>query len=275
MVSRIDESVDYLHKHGVKNPVFGIILGSGLSDVGDLINIFESIEYNNIPGFCTSTVDGHRGKLIIGEVNRTEVLCMQGRFHYFEGYDFYQITFPVRVMQGLGIERLIITNAAGAVNTSFSIGDLMIIEDQINLMGTNPLIGKNLSQFGPRFPDMTESYKKNLINKIFACNAVKNLPIQKGVYVGIGTGPSYETPAEIKYIRSIGGDAVGMSTVPEVIVAKHGGMEVFGVSCITNMAAGVTGNKLDHKEVVESGRQVKGNLLKIITSVIDLWNTTK
>lgn len=248
-------------------PQVGLVLGSGLGILAEEIRKSIIIPYEDIPAFPKSTVEGHQGQLVIGELNKVPVLTMQGRFHYYEGYKMDKVTFPIRVMQSLGIKKLIVTNAAGGINLSFQSGTLMLITDHINLMGTNPLIGQNLEDFGPRFPDMTEAYSLRL--RTIATNVAQelNIKLREGVYAAV-TGPSYETPAEIKFLRTIGADAVGMSTVPEVIVANHGGMEVLGISCITNMAAGVSGQKLSHTEVVETANRVRENFRLLLFGVL-------
>ena len=220
-----------------------------------------------MPNFPISTVEGHEGRLVIGTLQGKTVVAMQGRFHYYEGYKMEEVTFPIRVMKLLGVKTLIVTNAAGAVNTSFKPGDLMIITDHINLSGNNPLIGKNLDLFGPRFPDMSNAYNKELrkIAKNVA-NSI-NIDIKEGVYAMM-SGPTYETPAEIKMIRILGGDAVGMSTVPEVIVANHCGIKVVGISCLTNMAAGILEQPLNHEEVIETSNKVKNNFITLMKTLI-------
>ncbi|MDK2822581.1 MAG: purine-nucleoside phosphorylase [Clostridia bacterium] len=260
-------TLEYIQKQIKIKPKIGLILGSGLGVLAEEITDPLFLPYKDIPNFPESTVEGHAGQLVIGKLADVPVLTMQGRFHYYEGYNLQKITFPIRVMQGLGIKFLIVTNAAGGINLSFSEGTIMLINDHINLMGTNPLIGKNLAEFGPRFPDMTEAYSSKLIS--LAKNVAKklNIEIREGIYAAV-TGPSYETPAEIKYLRTIGADAVGMSTVPEVIVANHGSMSVLGISCITNMAAGVTGKKLTHDEVMETAEKVRENLRSLLLGII-------
>lgn len=232
---RMNESAEFIKKrlNGAK-PKVGIVLGSGLGKLADKIENKEVIPYSEIPGFVRSTVNGHKGNLIFGVLGGKPVVAMQGRFHYYEGYTMEQVTFPIRVMKLLGIEYLFVSNAAGGVNYDFKVGDLMIITDHINLL-PNPLIGKNLSEFGTRFPDMTRPYEPSLIALAQEIGAKMGLSLKKGVYLG-GTGPTFETPAEYKYFRMIGADAVGMSTVPEVIVARHSSIPVFGMSVITNEA---------------------------------------
>lgn len=264
---KIQNAATFLKEKYKNVPKIGLILGSGLGVLAEEIENAVKIPYNEIPDFPVSTVEGHAGQLVFGSVNNVEVVAMQGRFHYYEGYSFEKVTFPVRVMKELGVEILIVTNAAGGVNESFTPGDLMIISDHINNMGNNPLIGPNDSRLGVRFPDMSEAYSKQL--RTLAKEISKNLNIetQEGVYVG-NTGPSYETPAEVRMIRTLGGDAVGMSTVPEVIVARHAGMEVMGISCISNMAAGILDQPLNHEEVIETTEKVKANFLLYVKELI-------
>lgn len=214
------------------------------------------IPYGDIPHFPVSTVAGHKGQFVVGKLEGREVLCMQGRFHYYEGYDLKQVTLPVRVMKLLGIGTLIVTNAAGGINTGFRPGNLMLIEDHLNLTGENPLIGENLEAFGERFFDMTVAYDREYRTLAENLAAELDIPLQKGVYAWL-TGPNYETPAEIRYLRTIGADAVGMSTVPEVLVARHCGLRVCGISCITNLAAGMGEGLLSHEEVKETADRVK------------------
>ncbi len=230
-------------------PRVGIILGTGLGSFADNIAVEHVLEYKDIPGFPVSTVEGHKGRLIFGEIEERKVVAMQGRFHYYEGYTMQQVTYPVRVMKLLGIEYLFVSNASGGINTSFRVGDLMIITDHINLM-PNPLIGKNMAELGPRFPDMHNCYDKELIARATAIAEQQNIKLQYGVYVG-GTGPTFETQAEYRYFKAIGGDAAGMSTVPEVIVARHMSVPVFGVSVITN--CGLSDEVGDHEDVQRQG----------------------
>lgn len=264
---KIQQAAQFLKEKNKQQPVIGLILGSGLGVLGDEVENALKIPYNEIPNFPVSTVEGHAGNLVFGLLNGIPVAVMQGRFHYYEGYSFEKVTFPIRVMKELGIKQLIVTNAAGGVNESFSPGDLMIISDHINNMGSNPLIGPNDSRLGVRFPDMSEAYSSE-IRMIAKQIAVKlNIPIQEGVYVG-NTGPTYETPAEVRMLRAIGGDAVGMSTVPEVIVARHAGMKVLGISCISNMAAGILDQPLNHEEVIETTEKVKFHFLQYVKEIV-------
>ncbi|MDD3151129.1 MAG: purine-nucleoside phosphorylase [Candidatus Gastranaerophilales bacterium] len=234
----MEKSIEYINwKSSNFQPEIGLILGSGLGDIANEIK-GTIVPYSKIPEFETSTVEGHAGQLVLGEFCNKKVIAMQGRYHFYEGHSLQTVTYPVKIMKKLGVKTLIVTNAAGGVNKDFYPGDLMIITDHINLLGSNPLIGENDKSLGERFPDMSNAYDKNLIS--LAEKIAKKLKIktQKGVYAGL-TGPSYETPAEIRMLRILGADAVGMSTVPEVIVANHMKMNVLGISCITNMAAGI------------------------------------
>lgn len=244
-----------------------VILGSGLGDYVDALQDARYLDYKDIPCFPVSTVAGHAGRWWVGTLHGKRVYMMQGRFHSYEGYDMWTVTMPIRVMSKLGVKKLIVTNAAGGVNTEYKPGDLMLINDFINLSGKNPLTGPNLDEFGPRFPDMTYAYSPEL-KKLTAEVAEKlNISIQKGVYCWLN-GPTYETPAEIRMVRTLGADAVGMSTVPETIVGRHCGMDVLGVSCITNMAAGILDQPLNHQEVMETGLRVKDTFSALIDGVI-------
>ena len=247
-------------------PEIGIILGSGLGAFANEIKGIR-IPYSEIPSFGESSVSGHSSQLVIGSYERKNIVAMQGRFHYYEGYSIEQVVLPVRVMKLLGVKTLIVTNAAGGVNLDYSPGDLMVIRDHINLLGTNPLIGKNIDEFGPRFPDMSEAYSRDLIRLVHEIADELKIKIKEGIYA-CSSGPSYETPAETRMIRVLGADASGMSTVPEVIVANHCGMKVLGISCITNMASGILGGKLDHQEVIDTAECIKGNFLGLIREVI-------
>lgn len=261
MLSKINEAAAYLKSHFSQQPRVGIILGTGLGGLVNEINIEKAIPYEQIPHFPVSTVEGHCGKFIIGTIGNVPVVAMQGRFHFYEGYGMVQVTFPVRVMKVAGIDKLIVSNASGGLNPSFKVGDIMVITDHINMFGTNPLIGKNSEYFGPRFPDMSEAYSKRLRALAYEVAKKNNIELKEGVYVGT-TGPSFETPAEYKMFRVLGADAVGMSTVPEVIVARHAGMEVFGVSIITN--ASNSNEAADHQDV----QRVAGAAEPLMTKVI-------
>ncbi|CAG9622366.1 purine-nucleoside phosphorylase [Sutcliffiella rhizosphaerae] len=263
----IKKSADYIKEKLSNTPQIGLILGSGLGVLAEEIQNPTVIPYQEIPEFPVSTVEGHAGQLVIGELEGKTVIAMQGRFHFYEGYAMDKVTFPVRVMKYLGVEKLIVTNAAGGVNESFEAGDLMILTDHINNMGTNPLIGPNNNELGARFPDMSEPYCKELRKLAKDVAAQIGLKVQEGVYVG-NTGPSYETPAEVRMLRTLGGDAVGMSTVPEVIVARHSEMKVLGISCISNMAAGILDQPLTHDEVMETTEMVKANFLQFVKTIV-------
>ncbi|MCL7747085.1 purine-nucleoside phosphorylase [Halalkalibacter sp. MEB205] len=248
-------------------PSIGLILGSGLGVLADEIQNPVKVPYSEIPNFPVSTVAGHAGQLVFGMLEGKQVVAMQGRFHFYEGYSMDVVTFPVRVMKALGVEQIIVTNAAGGVNESYEPGNLMIIKDHINNMGQNPLIGPNDEAFGVRFPDMSSAYSGRL-RELARDHAEKlTINVQEGVYVG-NTGPSYETPAEIRMLRTLGADAVGMSTVPEVIVARHAGLEVLGISCISNMAAGILPQPLTHDEVIETTEKVKSDFLALVKSIV-------
>ncbi|MFP7297770.1 purine-nucleoside phosphorylase [Neobacillus niacini] len=266
-IEKIQNAAGFLKGKYSNTPQVGLILGSGLGVLADEIENPVKIPYNEIPDFPISTVEGHAGQLVFGLLNGVEVVAMQGRFHFYEGYGMDKVTFPVRVMKELGVDMLIVTNAAGGVNESFEAGDLMIITDHINFMGTNPLIGPNDSKLGARFPDMSEAYSKELRAIAKDIAAQINLNVKEGVYFG-NPGPVYETPAEVRMVRTLGGDAVGMSTVPEVIVARHSGMKVLGISCISNMAAGILDQPLTHDEVIETTERVKANFLLYIKEIV-------
>jgi purine-nucleoside phosphorylase len=243
----------------------GLVLGSGLGILAEEIENPVYINYDEIPHFPVSTVEGHEGRLVIGNLRGKHVIAMQGRFHYYEGHSLDAVTYPIRIMKAIGVQQIIVTNAAGGINPSFKTGDLMIIKDHINLTSQNPLIGPNSE--GLRFPDMTEAYSKSLINLAKEIANKNKINVLEGVYAGM-PGPSYETPAEIKFLSVIGADAVGMSTVPEVIVAKHSGLEVLGISCISNMAAGISEYSLTHEEVMETTEKIKAQFLLLVKEIV-------
>ncbi|MBE5777840.1 MAG: purine-nucleoside phosphorylase [Clostridiales bacterium] len=245
----------------------GVILGSGLGDYAEALENKKSIAYENIPCFPVSTAPGHAGMWHCGMLHGKRVCMMQGRFHSYEGYDQWLVTMPIRVMKLLGVKVVIITNAAGGVNLDFSEGCLMMINDFINFSGKNPLTGPNLDEFGPRFPDMTFALDRELMTLAEDVAKEKDIPLQKGVYAWFN-GPSYESPAEIRMARTMGADAVGMSTVPEIIVARHSGLRTLGISCITNMAAGILDKALTEEEVLETGRRVKGTFRALLDEII-------
>ncbi len=248
-------------------PAAGVILGSGLGAFGDSLDDAVAIPYDEIPHWPRSSVVGHSGRLVLGRSAGVPVAVLQGRAHYYEGHSLATVVFPVRVLFQLGIRRLVVTNAAGAIRPDFRSGSLMLINDHINLVGSNPMIGPNDERFGARFFDMTEAYDRALRDRTKAAAAKLGIALSEGVYVSL-TGPSYETPAEIRMLRTLGADAVGMSTVPEVIAANHCGMKVLALSCLSNMAAGVVDQKLDHQEVLAAGRAVADSLLALLRAVL-------
>lgn len=267
MTTLFDQAADYLRSRTPLRPTTGIILGSGLGKLADAITQPTVIPYADIPHFKTSTAVGHKGNLIFGLLGQTPVVAMQGRFHYYEGYTMHEVTFPVRVMARLGIRRLLVSNAAGGINPDFRVGDLMVITDHISFM-PNPLIGKNIEAMGPRFPDMTAVYSRPLRRQAHQAAAQLGITLREGIYVA-ETGPTYETPAEYRMYRLLGGDAVGMSTVPEVIVARHSGLEVFGMSVITNCAHELDDNHLnDGNDVVKAADQAADAMTAIFTHII-------
>lgn len=267
MLGKIKETADFIKSKTQMRPKTGIILGTGLGNLVTQITEKEEIPYETIPNFPVSTVEGHSGKLIFGKLGNVVILAMQGRFHYYEGYDMKEVTFPVRVMKALGIENLLVSNASGGMNPEFEIGDLMIITDHINVFPEHPLRGKNFNELGTRFPDMSQAYSKEFIAKAKEIAKRNNIKVVEGVYVGT-SGPTFETPAEYKYFRIIGGDTVGMSTVPEVIVANHAGMKVFGMSIITDL--GVEGKivEVTHEEVQEIGNKVQPLMTQIMKELV-------
>ena len=266
MLEKIKKTADFLKKETSFSPRIGIILGSGLGSFVDEVDIKFSFSYDEIPNFPISTVEGHKGRLIFGTVKEKEVVVMQGRFHYYEESDIKKVVFPVRVMKYLGIEKLIISNASGGVNPNYEIGDLMIINDHINLI-PNPLVGPNLNELGTRFPDMSEPYCKEMINFAEEIAVDNNIKLQKGNYVGV-TGPTLETPAEYNYFRIIGGDTVGMSTVPEVIVARHMKIKCFGISVITDLGVPGKIKVVTHEDVQNVANKARPILAKLIQELI-------
>lgn len=267
MITAINEAVAYIRSRYNTQPMAGIVLGSGLGSFTAEMTIEAEIAYSDIPHFPVSTVEGHEGKLIFGELGGKKVVAMMGRFHCYEGYTPQEVIFPVRVMKFLGIATLLISNAAGGMNAGFKVGDLMIITDHISLFVINPLIGKNENTFGPRFPDMSEPYSKELINKVKAIAAKENIDVKEGVYCGV-TGPTFETRAEYKLLHIIGGDAVGMSTVQEVIAAAHMGLDVFGMSVITDIGIREDENKITHAEVLQAAKEAEPKLTLIFKELV-------
>jgi purine-nucleoside phosphorylase len=263
-IKEVIASIDALHR---QRPVIGLILGSGLGAYADSLENRTIIPYDKLPYFPSSTAPGHSGNLVLGEAEGVPVAVLQGRVHYYEGYSMADVTFPTRVLGGLGVRRLIITNAAGGINVDFKPGDLMLIKDHINLMGSNPLIGANPDEMGPRFPDMSEAYDPAMRSIALQVAQQKQIPVREGIYIGLA-GPSYETPAEIRMCRILGADAVGMSTVPETIVANHMGIRVLGISCITNMAAVILPRKLLHQEVMDTAQRVMDRFISLLRGII-------
>jgi purine-nucleoside phosphorylase len=266
-LEKIKETASYLSNLTGSKPFVGIILGTGLGGLVNEIETDHEVKYEDIPNFPVSTVKGHSGKLIFGKLGGKQVMAMQGRFHFYEGYDMKELTFPVRVMRAMGVENLIVSNACGGVNPDFEIGDLMILDDHVNLFPTNPLMGHNYEELGPRFPDMIEPYDHEFIKMAHEIAGVLGIPVQQGSYAGL-SGPCLETPAEYAYISNIGADAVGMSTVPEVIVGIHGGMRCFAMSVITDL--GVQGKqvKVTHEDVIEVANAAEPKMSGIVKELI-------
>jgi purine-nucleoside phosphorylase len=260
-------AVQFLESRLPSTPAVGVILGSGLGDFAESLEKPTTVRYDEIPEFPRSTVAGHAGKLYFGAVEEVPVIALSGRIHYYEGHSMASVVFPARVIGRLGCRTVIVTNAAGGINTRWKSGDLMLISDHINAFGTNPLIGPNDDDLGPRFPDMSDAYRGDLRALARRAAETAGVRLQEGVYVGVH-GPSYETPAEIRSLRTWGADAVGMSTVPEVIALNQMGVGVIGLSCITNMAAGVLPQKLDHKEVLETTQRVKGEIVRFLRATV-------
>lgn len=264
-MNHINEAAKYIKEQGVIHPEVGMVLGSGLGEIADEVQDAIVISYHDIPYFPESTVVGHEGALVYGVLNGTHVLVMKGRIHYYEGYSLEEVMFPVRVMHALGIDQLVITNAAGGINYNFEPGDLMLIVDQLNFTGTNPLLGPNEDELGPRFLDMNAAFDKELQHLAHKAALEQQIELKEGVYMGV-TGPTYETPAEIRMFRVLGADAVGMSTVFEVIAARHVGMRVLGISCITNLGSGMQ-TSLNHSEVVATTERVKEKFKTLIRAI--------
>jgi purine-nucleoside phosphorylase len=252
-------------------PKVAVILGSGLGGFAEQLPTPTALKYSDLPHFPKQVgdgVSGHKGQLLLSPWKDSHIVCLQGRFHYYEGYDSHAVTYPIRLLKALGVETLIVTNAAGGINPQFRAGDLMLINDHLNLTGRNPLIGPNDDTIGPRFPDMTEAYSLDLKEKAKAIAAQHNIPLQQGVYAGL-LGPCYETPAEVKMLQGLGADAVGMSTVAEVITARHAGLNIVGISCITNAAAAEGNEALNHQEVLDAGRAASQRFETLVSQLID------
>jgi purine-nucleoside phosphorylase len=265
--ARAERAAKFILSKTKLRPKIALVLGSGLGAFADDLAGAVKIPYAKIPGFPRSTAIGHAGRLVIGNVDNVAVAAMQGRVHFYEGYSAKEVVFPMRVLGRLGIRAAILTNAAGGINLEYKQGGLVILRDHIDLQGTNPLIGANDERFGPRFPDMTQAYWKSYRQAALAEAKRLGIEVHEGVYAAL-TGPSYETPAEIRYLRTIGADLVGMSTVPEVIVARHMGMRILGISCVTNMAAGILDQVINHAEVMETGERVKTQFVALLRAVI-------
>ena len=267
MLEKLQRIKNYLENLIEIKPKYGIILGTGLNNLVDSLEIIKSISYENIPEFPKSTVEGHEGNLIFAKINKIDVMIMQGRFHFYEGYSMEEVTLPIRLMRILNIRKVILSNAAGGMNSNFEIGDVMIINDHINL-APSPLIGKNISELGTRFPDMSEPYSKEMIESAERIFNESKICFHKGTYVCV-TGPNLETPAEYKFLKIIGGDAVGMSTVPEVIVARHMNMQCFAVSVITDLGIEGKIEKVTHEEIQQAAKKAQPNLITLIKKIID------
>ena len=264
---QVQSAAGLIRSRSTTVPATAVVLGSGLGGFASSLERAASIPYGDIPNWPTSSVVGHEGRLVIGEVSGRSIAALSGRAHFYEGHDLRTVTFATRVLGALGVKTLILTNAAGGINSGFAPGDLMVIDDHINLLGSSPLVGSNDERFGVRFPDLTNVYSPRLRRLADETAAAQGLTLRHGVYAACH-GPSYETPAEVRYLRTIGADAVGMSTVPEAIVARHMGIEVLGISCITNFAAGVLPQPLNHDEVIETAQRVRGTFIALLTGVI-------
>ena len=267
LIEQLQETADFIRSKCNIKPKVGIILGSGLGTFADQLDIKAAIPYNQIPHFKQTSVEGHKGQLILAEIQGVPVACLQGRIHYYEGHTMSEVVFPTRTLAMLGIEKLILTNAAGSLHRHNPQGSFLIIKDHINLVGANPLMGPNLKKLGPRFPDMTETYDREMIAILKKVMTEHKVQFAEGVYCGV-SGPTYETPAEVEHLRRIGGDAVGMSTVPEAIAANHLGLRIAAVSCFTNLAAGISETKLTHEEVTEAAKKIENQFAAFIKDFI-------
>ncbi len=267
LFDKIQETKQYIQSKYATTPTIGVVLGSGLGDLASKITVECELSYKDIPNFPVSTVDGHAGKLIFGQLGGKATVLMSGRFHYYEGYDMQQVTFPIRVMRALGVEHLFVSNAAGGMNKNYKVGDIVIIRDHINLFPEHPLRGKNDERLGVRFPDMSEPYNLNTIALAEKIAKEQQLPVQTGVYIGL-QGPTFETRAEYKWLHIIGGDLVGMSTVPEVIVAIHSGMKVFGASIVTDLGIRDEMNTITHEEVLQAANEAAPKLANLVEGIV-------
>lgn len=270
-ISKLKCTAEHLNGIIQNKPHIAVVLGSGLGNLSDSISNKIEIPYGEIPNFPSTTVPGHDGRLIFGELGGRNIVAMKGRFHYYEGWGMDEVVFPLRIFKLLGVENLLLTNAAGGINTQFRPGDLMLIKDHIGFLAENPLRGANVEEFGPRFPDMSQIYDKELLDISTECALKLHIEIRRGIYA-YAKGPSFETPAEIRAFHAFGADAVGMSTVPEAITARHMNMKVLGISCITNMAAGVLHQTLNHEEVIETGKRVSEKFSKLVTEIVKVWS---
>ncbi|ULQ53539.1 purine-nucleoside phosphorylase [Flavihumibacter fluvii] len=269
LMEQLSETVSFIRSQYANTPLVGIVLGSGLGNLVAEMTVEKEIPYHQLPHFPVSTVEGHSGKLIFGELLGKKVLVMAGRFHYYEGYSASEVSYPIRVMKLLGVETLLLSNAAGGMNTRFAVGDLMIINDHISLFAVNPLIGKNEKELGPRFPDMSEPYNRSLIARARTIASSLNIPVHEGVYVGV-TGPTFETRAEYKMLHTLGADAVGMSTVQEVIVARHMDIQVFAISVITDLGIREEENIITHEEVLQAASEAEPKLTAIFKQLVQV-----
>lgn len=267
LLEQLQEAIDFIRSKSKCKPKIGIVLGSGLGAFVDQVDVECSIPYEEIPNFAPPTVEGHGGKLVLGKIGDKDVAILQGRIHYYEGHSMSKVVFPTRCLAMLGIETLVLTNAAGSLKATNPAGSFLIIEDHINLMGDNPLKGPNIQKLGPRFPDMTNAYDKELNLILEDCLKANEATYNRGVYCAV-SGPTYETPAEIRYLNLIGGDAVGMSTAPEVIAANHLGLRVATLSCLTNLAAGISEQELSHDEVTETAKQVESTFTGVLNDFV-------
>ena len=272
MLEKINQTTAFIRDKIKGMPEYGIVLGSGLGGLVKEISVQVSLAYESIPNFPVSTVKGHGGNLIIGELGGKQVIALQGRFHYYEGYSMQEVTFPIRVMIALGVKKLILSNASGGMNPNYEIGDVIIITDHINLMPTNPLIGKNIDELGPRFPDMSEPYEPKMIVKAAEIATSLKIRYHKGVYAGV-SGPCFETPAEYRYIRTIGADIVGMSTVPEVIVGRHQNIPCFAISIVTDLGGFQEAQKVSHEEVLKVATAAESKMTSIIKELINSYKS--
>lgn len=271
MLEKIRQTTTYITQQTQYTPEVAIVLGSGLGGLVNEIDVVQSLDYSAIPNFPISTVKGHSGKLIFGKLGDKKVVVMQGRFHFYEGYTMQEVTFPIRVLKALGVKLLVLSNASGGMNPDYKVGDLVIIKDHINLMPTNPLIGKNYDELGPRFPEMSEPYDLELVKSAKSIGEEYNYRIHTGVYAGL-SGPCFETPAEYRYLRTIGADIVGMSTVPEVIVARHAGVPCFAISVVTDLGGFDEAEKVSHEEVLRVATAAESKLSKIVKELLKRMN---